>query len=173
MRMFIAAAAAAASLSAAVPAAAHPADAALNRIYDRIATAVAANSGEGIAGALAADAVILDPRPVAPAAGEAFRANIRRMADRMKADGAQVRSEYRIERRIISGDVAVDTGYRRMTMTPAAGAAGGPPPQYHKFIVVAQRQPDGSWKIVRDASLPASREVWDAAVRTEGLKYDG
>jgi ketosteroid isomerase-like protein len=45
--------------------------------------------------------------------------------------------------------------------------------QYHKFLVVAQRQRDGRWKILRDASLPASKEAWDGAVRSDGLKYDG
>jgi ketosteroid isomerase-like protein len=95
------------------------------------------------------------------------------MAERLKADGVQVKADYRIGRRVVSGDIAVDTGYRRQTM--AGSKPGGPMPgtQYHKFLVVAQRQADGSWKIVRDASLPASKEAWDAAVRTEGLKYDG
>lgn len=164
----------AAALALAAPAAAEDkADAALNRMYETIAAAVAVNSGEGVAGAFAADAMVLDPRPAAPAEGAAFRTSIQRMAERLKADGVTAKSEYRVVRRIVSGDLAVDTGYRHMTMTVAK--PGGPMPgdQYHKFLVVAQRQGDGSWKIVRDASLPASKEAWDAAPRTAGLKYDG
>ena len=95
------------------------------------------------------------------------------MADRLKADGAVVRADYRVIRRIVSGGIAVDTGFRRQTMTSAKAAGPQPGTQYHKFLVVAQRQSDGSWKIVRDASLPATKEAWDGALRVEGLKYDG
>jgi ketosteroid isomerase-like protein len=160
------------SLVAAAPAAAHPADGALNRLYEKIAAGVAANSGEEVTGAFAADAVVLDSRPGPPANGEAFRAGIARMAERLKADGVEVKAGYRVISRMVTGDVAVDVGYRRQSM--AVTKAGGPVPgtQYQKFLVVAQRQADGGWKIIRDASLPASKEAWDAAERTEGLKYD-
>lgn len=162
---------AAAALSAS-PAAADPADASINRIYETIAAGVAANSGEGVTSAFADDAMILDPRAGAPAEGAAFRAGIERMAERLKADGVQVKADYRVVRRLVSGDIAVDTGFRRQTM--ATAKAGGPQPgtQYHKFLVVARRQGDGRWKIVRDASLPASKEAWDSAARVDGLKFD-
>jgi len=164
----------AAALVLAVPAAAQSsADAALNRMYESIAAGVAANAGDAVAGAFAADAVVLDPRPGAPAEGAAFRAGIQRMADRLKADGVTARTEYRIVRRMVAGDLAVDTGYRHMTMATSKPGVAMPADQYHKFLVVAQRQADGSWKIVRDASLPASKEAWDGAVRSAGLKFDG
>lgn len=167
-------AAGAASIALAAPAAGqNSADAALNRMYEAIAAGVAANSGEGVVSAFAVDAMVLDPRPGAPTEGTAFRAGIARMAERLKADGVQVKADYRIVRRIVSGDLAVDTGFRRQTMTTAKADGPQPGTQYHKFLVVAQRQAGGGWKIVRDASLPASKEAWDAAVRTEGLKYDG
>jgi ketosteroid isomerase-like protein len=165
---------AAASAALAVPAmAGNRADAALNALYESIAAGVAANSGDGVVGAFAGDAMVLDPRPGAPAEGAAFRAGIQRMAERLKADGVQVRADYRIVRRIVSGDIAVDTGFRRQTMAVSKPGAPQPGTQYHKFLVVAQLQADGGWKIVRDASLPASKEAWDAAVKVEGLKYDG
>jgi len=172
MRIMLPAVLGAALLVAVVPASAHPADGALNHLYETIAAGVAVNAGEQVTGAFAADAVVLDPRPGPPATGEAFRAGIARMADRLKADGVEVKAEYRIVRRMVSGDVAVDVGYRRQSMSVTK--PGGPMPgtQYQKFLVVAQRQADGGWKIVRDASLPASKEAWDAAERTEGLKYD-
>ena len=172
MRILLPTVLGAAILAMAVPASAHPADGALNHLYETIAAGVAVNSGEQVTGAFAADAVVLDPRPGPPANGEAFRAGIARMAGRLKADGVEVKAEYRIVRRMVSGDVAVDVGYRRQSM--AATKPGGPMPgtQYQKFLVVAQRQADGGWKIVRDASLAASKEAWDAAERTEGLKYD-
>jgi uncharacterized protein (TIGR02246 family) len=164
--------AAAAMLAAATPAAANPADAALNGMYEAIAAGVAANSGAGVTSAFADDAMVLDPRPGPPAQGPAFRAAILRMADRLKAEGVEAKADYRVVRRLVSGDIAVDTGYRRQTMVVAKPDGPQPGTQYHKFLVVAQRQPDGRWKIIRDASLPATREAWDAAVRIEGLKYD-
>jgi len=160
-----------AALLAASASAATPADEAVNRVYEGIAAAVAANDGAGVADSFAADAIVLDPRPAPPARGEAFRAAMASMAGRMKADGVQVRSDYRIETRTASGDFVVDTGYRRMTITPP-GAGAQPMVQYHKFLVVAQRRPDGRWKILRDASLPAGEAAWNGAVRAAGLKYD-
>jgi uncharacterized protein (TIGR02246 family) len=150
-------------------------DAGLNALYEGIAAAVAVNDGAGVADRFATDAIVLDPRPEPPARGAAFRSAMTGMAARMKADGVKVRSEYRIDSRTVSGDFAVDTGYRRMTI--AGGGAGGagaqPMVQYHKFLVVARRQPNGGWRILRDASLPASEAAWNGAVRVEGLKYDG
>jgi len=163
-----------AALIAATPAAAaNPADAAINAMYESIAAGVAANSGEGVVAAFADEAVVLDARPGPPAEGPAFRAAIQKMAERLKADGVQVKADYRVTRRIVSGDLAVDTGFRRQTMAVAKPDGPQPGTQYHKFLVVAQRQADGRWKIVRDASLPASKEAWDAAPRVDGLKYDG
>ncbi|HEY0312680.1 MAG TPA: hypothetical protein VGC56_09315 [Allosphingosinicella sp.] len=172
MRMMLPAVLGLAFVVASVPASGHPADGALNHLYETIAAGVAVNSGEQVTGAFAADAMVLDPRPGPPASGDAFRTGIARMAERLKADGAEVKADYRIVRRMVTGDVAVDVGYRRQSM--AVTRPGGPMPgtQYQKFLVVAQHQADGGWKIVRDASLPASKEAWDAAERTEGLKYD-
>lgn len=172
MRMMLPAVLGGALLAVGVPASAYPADGALNRLYETIAAGVAVNSAEQVTGAFAADAVVLDSRPGPPAGGDAFRAGIARMAERLKADGVEVKADYRVIRRMVTGDVAVDVGYRRQSM--AGTKPGGPVPgtQYQKFLVVAQRQADGGWKIVRDASLPASKEAWDAAARTEGLKYD-
>jgi hypothetical protein len=56
---------------AAVPAAAHPAAASLNRLYETIAAGVAASSEEGVVSAFAGDAVLLDPRPGGPRSGPA------------------------------------------------------------------------------------------------------
>jgi len=165
--------AALALVAAAPAAAADPADGAINRLYEAIAAGVAANSGEGVTSAFADDAMVLDPRPGAPVEGAAFRAGIQRMADRLKAEGVQVKADYRVVRRIVSGDMAIDTGFRRQTMVTTKAEGPQPGTQYQKFLVVARRQADGRWRIVRDASLPASKEAWDGAARVEGLKYDG
>jgi uncharacterized protein (TIGR02246 family) len=161
----------AATLSASAPAAARV-DAAINRVYEGIAAAVADNDGAAVANGFAADAIVLDARPGPPVRGEAFRAGMVGMAARMKRDGLKVTAQYRIESRNVSGDFAVDTGYRRLTMA-APGAGPQPAVQYHKFLVVAQRGKDGGWKILRDASLPANEAAWNGARPADGLKFDG
>ena len=35
--------------------------------------------------------------------------------------------------------------------------------RYNKFLVVAARQQDGTWKITHDASLPATKAAWEQA----------
>ena len=147
-------------------------DAQINRLYEGIAAAVAVNDGAGVADGFAADAIVLDPRPGPAVRGEAFRSGMIAMAGRIKADGVKVSAAYRIESRTLSGDFAVDTGYRRQTME-APGAGPQPRTQYSKFLVVSRRRKDGGWEIIRDASLPADEAAWNGAARAEGLKYDG
>lgn len=56
----------------------------------------------------------------------------------------------------VAGDLAIETGRYEMTVTPKQGKAIN---DKGKYVTVWQRQPDGSWKIVRDISnsdLPAT-----------------
>ena len=57
---------------------------------------------------------------------------------------------------IVSGDYAIETGAYEMTMKPKTGKAIN---DVGKYITVWKKQPDGSWKILRDISnsdLPAT-----------------
>jgi ketosteroid isomerase-like protein len=92
------------------------------------------------------------------------------MAARMAADGVRVDTAYRVERRSVSGDLAIDAGYMRQTMT-RPGAE--PMVMYRRFLVTMRRGADGAWRIVADASMPAEQAAWDAAARVEGLQYSG
>ena len=56
----------------------------------------------------------------------------------------------------VAGDLAVETGRYEMTFTPKQGKAIN---DKGKYVTVWQRQPDGSWKVLRDISnsdLPAT-----------------
>jgi uncharacterized protein (TIGR02246 family) len=53
---------------------------------------------------------------------------------------------------IVSGDIAVETGTQDGTMQPKSG--GGAVSAKGKYLAVYKRQPDGSWKIIRDAYNP-------------------
>lgn len=162
--------AAAAVALAAAPVSAAPEDPALNGVYETLARGAAAASAETIAGAFADDAILLYEGRAPAMTGPAFRTSLETMSDRLKADRVRLTSEFRIERRIVSGDLAVDNGVLRRTLKRPDGTAQI---QYAKFVLATRRQPDGGWKIVTDASMAASEEAWDRAVRVDGLKYDG
>jgi ketosteroid isomerase-like protein len=159
---------------------AHPQDSALNKVYAELRDARAAADVPGMAGAFEPGALLIDPRSPQPLAGAELEARLKPMAARLVADQVKVETAYRIERRSVMGDVAVDAGLMHMRFTRPEGAAplqaGQPRPrqdQYARFLVTMRRQPDGRWRIIGDASLPATAETWAAAQRQEGLHFDG
>lgn len=160
-----------AALSSAAPAAAHPEDAAINQVYGRIVEAKARNDAAGIAAAFAPEALIIDARPGGAVSGAELGARLAPMASRLAADGVAVGTQYRVERRSVAGDVAVDAGYMRQDMRRAGAAQ--PMTMITKFLVTLRRQADGGWRILADASMPATEAAWAGAVRGEGLRYDG
>lgn len=168
---FVPIAAALAATFVAAPAAAHPADEALNQVYGRLTEAKARNDPAGIAAAFAPEALLIDARPGPATAGSELAARLAPMAARLGADGVTVATQYRIERRSVAGDVAIDAGFMRQEMRRAAGAQ--PMTMITKFLVTLRRQADGSWRILSDASMPATEAAWTGAVRAEGLRYDG
>jgi len=170
MKLLPIAAALAATLSA-VPAAAHPADDAINQVYGRLTEAKAHNDAAGVAAAFAPEALLIDARPGGATSGAELAARLAPMAARMAADGVTVATQYRIERRSVAGDVAVDAGYMRQEMRRAAGDQ--PMTMVTKFLVTLRRQADGSWRILSDASMPSTETAWTGAVRAGGLRYDG
>jgi uncharacterized protein (TIGR02246 family) len=168
---FVAFAAALAATLFAVPAAAHPADDAINQVYGRLTEAKARNDAAGVAAVFAPEALLIDARPGAATSGAELAARLVPMATRMAADGVTVATQYRIERRSLAGDLAMDAGYMRQEMRRAAGAQ--PVTMITKFLVTLRRQADGSWRILSDASMPATEATWANAVRADGLRYDG
>jgi uncharacterized protein (TIGR02246 family) len=151
-------------------AAANPEDAALNRVYTELAAARARHDVAGMASAFAPEALLVDPRPGPPILGTELAERLRPMAARIVADGVSLDTAYRVERRSVSGDVAVDAGFMRQTVT-RPGAE--PNIRYARFLVTMRRGADGAWRIVGDASMPATQAQWDAAARVGGLQYGG
>jgi uncharacterized protein (TIGR02246 family) len=164
-------AAAVAATFIAAPAIANPADDAINQVYAGLTAAKARNDAAGVAAAFAPEALLIDARPGGAISGAELAARLAPMTARMAADGATVATQYRIERRSVAGDVAVDAGYMRQEMRRAAGAQ--PMTMITKFLVTLRRQADGSWRILSDASMPSTEAAWTGAVRAEGLRYDG
>ncbi len=175
---FISLFAAGAAMLAPTIAAAHPEDAAINRVYAQIRDARAAADVPGMAHAFEPEALLIDSRSPQPIVGAELEARLTPMAARLVADQVKVETAYRIERRSVIGDVAVDAGLMHMRFArPDGGALAqpgrpGPKDQYARFLVTMRRQSDGRWLIIGDASLPATAETWAAAKRGQGLRFD-
>jgi uncharacterized protein (TIGR02246 family) len=158
-----------ASALAAPAAASNAADPALNAVYQRLVATRAANDAAGMASAFDARGLLVDARPEPVISGAELAARLAPMADRIGKDGVRIATAYRVERRSVIGDVAVDAGFMRMEVNRAEGKTA----RYSRFLVTMRRQADGSWKIIGDASMPSSAEAFDAVARKEGLHYDG
>ena len=155
---------------AAPAAAANPEDAAINAVYTGLSRARAASDVAGMSGVFPAGAILIDARPgPAIGGGSELVARLRPTAERIVADGVRIDTAYRIERRSVMGDVAVDAGYMRQSVN-RPGAE--PMVRHARFLVTLRRGADGRWLIIADASMPAEAAAWTGAARVEGLLYD-
>jgi ketosteroid isomerase-like protein len=156
-------------LLASAPATAGSGDAAINAVYSALARARAANDVAGMSSAFEGNALLVDARPGPPISGAELGDRLRPMATRIQADGVKVETAYRIERRTLMGDLAMDAGYMRQTMVRPNGQRGA---RYARFLVAMRRDPSGGWRIVGDASMPAEQAAFDALTPKEGLHFD-
>ena len=159
------------AISVAAPAAAaHPADEAINAVYGRLAAARAASDVAGMAREFGADGLLIDarPNPALPTAELASR--LAPMAARIRADNVRLETAYRVERRSVIGDIALDAGYMRQTITRPDGQAMT---MYSRFLVTLRREADGAWRIIGDASMRAEEAAWNGLTRQDGLRFDG
>jgi uncharacterized protein (TIGR02246 family) len=154
----------------AAPATAHPQDEAINAVYGRLAAARAASDVEAMAAAFGEGGILIDgrPGPATPTAGLA--AQLRPMAERIRADNVRVETAYRVERRSVLGEIALDAGYMLQTITRPDGQAAT---MYSRFLVTLRRERDGSWRIVGDASMRTDEAAWNGLSRQQGLRFDG
>ena len=149
---------------------ASPEDAKINAVYAQLAKARAAGDVPGMASAFASGGLLVDARPGPAISGAELAGRLEPMAARLKTEGVTIDTAYRIERRSVIGDLALDAGYMRQAMTRPNGQAMT---RYARFLVTMQRQSDGSWRIVGDASMPAEQAAFDGVKREEGLQYGG
>ena len=158
-------------ICAAAPAmAAHPEDGAINAVYQRLAASRAAGDVPGMASAFAPGALLVDSRPGPAISGAELAGRLHPMAERLRSDNARVETAYRLERRSVLGEIALDAGYMRQTVRRADGQAMT---RYARFLVTLQRGADGAWRIIGDASMPADEATWTALRSADGLHFDG
>ena len=171
MKMIVNAMSTAALVAVAAPAvAANPEDGALNGVYERLTRARAAGDVPGMASAFAPEGLLVDARPGPVIAGSELAERLAPQAARIVADGVRVETAYRIERRSVSGDIALDAGYMRQSISRPNGE---PMIRYARFLVTMRRGADGAWRIVGDASMPSTDAVWNGLARIDGLQFDG
>ena len=160
-----------ATLTMAAPAAAaNREDDALNQVYAALSRARAAHDVAGMTSAFGAQGLLVDARPGPAISGGELGERLKPMADRVRSEGVKIDTAYRLERRSVMGDVAVDAGYMRQTMVRPDGQTGM---RYARFLVTMKREPGQGWKIVGDASMPAEKAAFDGVLKVDGLHYDG
>lgn len=91
------------------------------------------------------DGVMMQPGMPAVSGRAAIEEAMKGMVAAMKVDSAS----FTLTDLKVGGDMAVETGAFRMTMTPTGGK---PMNEVGKYVTVWQKQADGSWKVVRDIS---------------------
>ena len=112
--------------------------------------------------------VFLSPQGPGPVvSGDEVPGRARAIAERMRNDGMTMTTGYRIERRSVLGDVAVDTGYMRSTQTMNNSSRSN----YARFLITLKREGD-SWRVISDAAWPSNEATYNAVPRTPGLRYD-
>jgi len=152
------------------PAAAHPEDPRINAVYQKLAEARAANDVEGMASAFASGGILVDQRPGPALAGGDLAARLRPMAARIAADGVRIDTSYRVEKRSVMGDIALDAGFMKQSMAAKDGRTST---RYARFLVTLQKGADQNWRIIGDASMPADEAAWNGLARADGLQFGG
>jgi ketosteroid isomerase-like protein len=159
-----------AALSTATPAAAHPEDKAINATYAALAAARTAHDVPGMASHFHPQGLLIDARPGPALPGADLAARLAPQAERLVKDGVAITSAYRVEKRqILDGGLALDAGYMRQALRRE-----GAPEQvrYSRFLVTMKRERNGAWKILGDAAMPSTAEVWNALSPQDGLAFD-
>jgi ketosteroid isomerase-like protein len=124
---------------------------AIDSAETRFSTALMKGDTAGISSIYADDAVILAPNMKAAR----DRASRSQMHAAMLKDVTYPSVSLKSEDLIVSGDYGIETGAYRMTIQPKGAK---PMEDVGKFISIWKKQPDGSWKMIRDmfsSDLPA------------------
>lgn len=161
---------AALALCAAAPALAHPEDASINSVYDGLRVARSANDLEGMTSRFGSGGLLIDSRPGPAISGGELGDRLKPMVERIKTEGVKIDTAYRIERRSVLGDIALDAGFMRQTMVRPNGQTGT---RYARFLVTMQRDAAGKWRIIGDASMTVDQAQFDGVKKVEGLTFDG
>lgn len=149
----------------------NPEDQAINAVYGELVRARAASDVAAMVAAFPADAILIGSGPNPPMGGGAeLDAQLRPSVAKLAAENVKVETQYRIERRSVRGNIAVDAGYMRMQMTKPDGQGGT---RYARFLVTLARNGEGGWQIIGDASMPSDEAAWQRLPKIAGLRRDG
>jgi len=155
---------------AASPAAAHPEDKAINATYAALAATRTAHDVTGMASHFHPQGLLIDARPGPALPAAELAARLAPQAERLVKDGVAITSAYRIEKRqVLDGGLALDAGYMRQALRREGAAEQV---RYARFLVTMKREKNGVWKIVGDAAMPSTAEVWNALTPQDGLTFD-
>ena len=121
--------------------------AAIDQVRERFAAAFNAGDAGAVAGLYTDDAMRMPPNEPAVVGREAilsrFEAEFAEFAGQLANPAEEIH---------VAGDWAFLRGTYTMTLTPSAG--GEPTQDTGKYLVVVQRQPDGTWL--------TKREIWNS-----------
>lgn len=118
--------------------------AAITRLRNEYAAAWKVGSAEGVARLYASDAMVLYPNQPPVAGRPEILTYFKGFYDQFVQDNFELTSE-EVQ---VTGAWALDRGPYRLSMTPRKG--GNPIQDNGKYLVILQRQADGSWKVARD-----------------------
>ena len=121
---------------------------AINALRDKVTAAYNSTDAAALAATYADDAIMMNPnqdpvegKPAIQASYEAmFKENAGTVAINLALSPLETQ---------VAGDWAYDRGNATSTVTPKSGK---PVEQLGKYLVIAKRQTDGSWKVYREMS---------------------
>ena len=116
--------------------------AAVDQVRQQYSIAYNAGDVAALAALYTDDAVLLPPNEVTLTGKDAIRSMYEVTFNQFTGEHSTTSQEIEV-----AGDWAFGQGAFRVTFTPKDG--GEPVDQEGKYIVICQRQPDGSWKIAR------------------------
>jgi len=115
----------------------------INALRDGFAAGFNAGDAAKVVDGYSADGIALPPNHVMVSGKDALLAYNRDFFSQMSTTMTLTPVET-----IVAGDWGYDRGTYTMTITPKAG--GGPMNDTGKYLVLLQKQVDGSWKVTRD-----------------------
>lgn len=118
---------------------------AINNFRDELVAAHNRNDAAGVADLFTADAVLMSPNQPAQVGKQAIESLYQGAFDQNTAELTLASDQTEV-----TGDWAFDRGTYAVTLTPKAG--GEAVQDNGKYLVLLQRQADGSWRLTHDIS---------------------
>jgi uncharacterized protein (TIGR02246 family) len=118
----------------------------IDKIYEDFTAAYHNLDVDAVTNLYTEDAHYLAPDTSILIGREVIRSSFARFFDWAKANEAQLKISFKVVDRSISGDLAYDVGYYYLETLFPNSPEKKSRKDVGKFVTVAKRQPDGSWK---------------------------